>query len=76
MDIAVHVQLLGKLDFWGNGQNVLKNPISAEIQTVVEFCSVSIEIQHLCPKNLTFPKAEREQRYPSLVIVVFCYLMP
>ena len=27
---------------------------------------------HLCPKNLTFPKAERDQLCPRLVIVVFC----
>ena len=25
----------------------------------------------LCPKNLTFPKAERDQRCPRLVVVVF-----
>ena len=25
-----------------------------------------------CPKNLTFPEAEREQRCPRLVVVIFC----
>ena len=25
-----------------------------------------------CPKNLTFPKAERDQRCPHLVVVIFC----
>ena len=29
-------------------------------------------MSYLCPKNLTFPKAEREQRCPRLVVVVFC----
>ena len=29
-------------------------------------------IKHLCPKNLTFPKAEREQRCPRLVVFIFC----
>ena len=28
--------------------------------------------QHLCPKNLTFPKAECDQGCPRLVVVVFC----
>ena len=27
---------------------------------------------YLCPKNLTFPEAEREQRCPRLVVVIFC----
>ena len=27
---------------------------------------------HLCPKNLTFPDAKREQRCPRLVVVIFC----
>ena len=27
---------------------------------------------HLCPKNLTFPKAEYDQRYPHLVVIIFC----
>ena len=26
----------------------------------------------MCPKNLTFPQAEREQRCPCLVVVSFC----
>ena len=26
----------------------------------------------LCPENLTFPKAEREQQCPCLVVVIFC----
>ena len=26
----------------------------------------------LCPENLTFPKAEREQRCPRLVVVISC----
>ena len=26
----------------------------------------------ICPKNLTFPKAEREQRCPCLVVFIFC----
>ena len=25
-----------------------------------------------CPKNLTFPKAERDQLCPRLVVIVFC----
>ena len=27
---------------------------------------------YLCPKNLTLPGAEREQRCPCLVVVIFC----
>ena len=30
-----------------------------------EFCDY-------CPKNLTFPKAEHDQRCPCLVVVIFC----
>ena len=26
----------------------------------------------LCPENLTFPKAKREQQCPRLVVVIFC----
>ena len=26
----------------------------------------------ICPKNLTFPEAKREQRCPRLVVVIFC----
>ena len=26
----------------------------------------------ICPKNLTFPKAERDQQCPFLVVAVFC----
>ncbi len=29
---------------------------------------------HLCSKNLTFPKAEHDQRFPRLAVVVFTYL--
>ena len=28
--------------------------------------------EHYCPKNLTFPKAERDQLCPRLVVVIFC----
>ena len=27
---------------------------------------------NLCPENLTFPKAEREQQCPRLIVVIFC----
>ena len=33
---------------------------------------LNLKTKDLCPKNLTFPKAEREQRCPRLVVVIFC----
>ena len=29
-------------------------------------------IGYLCPENLAFPKAKREQQCPRLVVVIFC----
>ena len=47
-----------------------------EFQILVEqkryfFWQISKE-NDLCPKNLTFPIAERDQQCPRLVVVVFC----
>ena len=39
--------------------------------STLKFFKIRLKTTHLCPKNLTFPKAERDQLCPRLV-VVFC----
>ena len=38
---------------------------------ILSSSTLKVKNANLCPKNLTFPEAKREQRCPRLVVVIF-----
>ena len=56
---------------WWQFSNCMSQSIQICVTEIKEAVYVNL-IKYLCPKNLTFPKAERDQRCLGLVVVVFC----